>query len=120
MGPFKRNLPNILSGLRIFLMIPFILAIKNTDHFLLIISAFSIVLTDYLDGKLARACVQMPVLQDVTASTGRSHFAYRLAAVGNSVEQLRERHARDDGQRTSIHDRRTTRVSQPPVRRLRR
>ena len=55
MGPFKRNLPNILSGLRIFLMIPFILAIKNTDHLLLIISAVSIVLTDYLDGKLARA-----------------------------------------------------------------
>ncbi len=55
MGPFKRNLPNLLSGLRIFLMIPFVLAIRNNDSLMLIISAVSIVLTDYLDGKLARA-----------------------------------------------------------------
>ncbi len=55
MGPFKRNLPNLLSGLRIFLMIPFILAMRNNDDLMLIISAVSIVLTDYLDGKLARA-----------------------------------------------------------------
>jgi CDP-diacylglycerol--glycerol-3-phosphate 3-phosphatidyltransferase len=55
MGPFKRNLPNIISLIRLFLIIPFILAIRNNDNVVMIISAVSIVLTDYLDGKLARA-----------------------------------------------------------------
>jgi CDP-diacylglycerol--glycerol-3-phosphate 3-phosphatidyltransferase len=55
MGPLKRNLPNILSALRLILIIPFILAIRRNDNLMVVISAVSIVLSDYLDGKLARA-----------------------------------------------------------------
>jgi CDP-diacylglycerol--glycerol-3-phosphate 3-phosphatidyltransferase len=54
MGPLKRNLPNILSGIRIILIIPFVLAIRRNDNLVVIVSAVSIIMTDYLDGKLAR------------------------------------------------------------------
>ncbi len=64
MGPLKRNLPNILSGLRLILIIPFVLAIRRHDNLVVIVSAVSIVLTDYLDGKLARTW-------NVVSSTGK-------------------------------------------------
>lgn len=55
MGPFKRNLPNLLSALRIILIIPFVLALQNEDNLIMMISAASILITDFLDGRLARA-----------------------------------------------------------------
>jgi CDP-diacylglycerol--glycerol-3-phosphate 3-phosphatidyltransferase len=64
MGPLKRNLPNFLSALRLVLIIPFMVAIRRDDNLVIIVSAVSIVLTDYLDGKLARAW-------NIVSSTGK-------------------------------------------------
>jgi CDP-diacylglycerol--glycerol-3-phosphate 3-phosphatidyltransferase len=55
MNWFQRNLPNFLSGLRIIFIIPFIFAVQHNEHFLAILTAATIVLTDFLDGQLARA-----------------------------------------------------------------
>jgi cardiolipin synthase (CMP-forming) len=55
MGPFKRNLPNLLSGLRLLLIIPFVVALSHDNNLIVVIVAGSIVLTDFLDGQLARA-----------------------------------------------------------------
>jgi CDP-diacylglycerol--glycerol-3-phosphate 3-phosphatidyltransferase len=51
----KRYIPNILSAVRIILIIPFVMAIDRNDNLIVIITAATIVLTDYLDGRLARA-----------------------------------------------------------------
>jgi cardiolipin synthase (CMP-forming) len=55
MNWFRRNLPNLISGLRLLLIIPFVIALSHNDHLLVILVAATIVLTDFLDGQLARA-----------------------------------------------------------------
>jgi CDP-diacylglycerol--glycerol-3-phosphate 3-phosphatidyltransferase len=55
MSIFRKHLPNFLSALRLVLIIPFIIALSHNDHLMVIIVAATIVLTDFLDGQLARA-----------------------------------------------------------------
>jgi CDP-diacylglycerol--glycerol-3-phosphate 3-phosphatidyltransferase len=64
MNWFGRNIPNFLSVLRIIFIIPFIFAVRQNQHFLAILTAAVIVLTDFLDGQLARAW-------NVTSQTGK-------------------------------------------------
>jgi CDP-diacylglycerol--glycerol-3-phosphate 3-phosphatidyltransferase len=51
----KKHLPNLLSILRVLLMIPFFLAISREDMATLSLVSGTIILTDFLDGRLARA-----------------------------------------------------------------
>ncbi len=85
-GYLKRNIPNFLSALRIFLIIPFIMAIDHNDNLVVIITAATIVLTDFLDGRLARAW-------NVMSSTGKilDPLADKLctALAGISIVHLR-------------------------------
>lgn len=51
---FYKHIPNILSGLRIFLVIPFIYSLAYDDMPAVVLIAVTMVLTDYFDGFLAR------------------------------------------------------------------
>ena len=52
---FRRHIPNLISLLRPLLIIPFIAAVAHNSITLLIAIATVIVISDYLDGYLARA-----------------------------------------------------------------
>jgi CDP-diacylglycerol--glycerol-3-phosphate 3-phosphatidyltransferase len=49
-----KHIPNILSGLRIFLVIPFIYSLAYDDMPAVVLIAATMILTDYFDGFLAR------------------------------------------------------------------
>jgi CDP-diacylglycerol--glycerol-3-phosphate 3-phosphatidyltransferase len=55
MAAFRKSIPNLLSALRLILMIPFILALARNKIAILAIVTVVIILTDYFDGFLARA-----------------------------------------------------------------
>jgi len=52
---FKKIFPNFLSVLRIVLLVPFVMALRADDLTLSIVTVLTILATDFLDGKLARA-----------------------------------------------------------------
>ena len=54
MEPLYRYIPNILSVLRIFLIFPFTYSLAYNDMPAVILIAFTMILTDYFDGYLAR------------------------------------------------------------------
>lgn len=54
MDNLYKHIPNILSGLRIFLVIPFVYSLAYDDMPAVILIAATIILTDYFDGFLAR------------------------------------------------------------------
>jgi CDP-diacylglycerol--glycerol-3-phosphate 3-phosphatidyltransferase len=49
-----KHIPNILSGLRIFLVIPFIYSLAYDDMPAVVLIALAMILSDYFDGFLAR------------------------------------------------------------------
>jgi CDP-diacylglycerol--glycerol-3-phosphate 3-phosphatidyltransferase len=49
-----KHIPNMLSGLRIFLIIPFIYSLAYDDMPAVVLIAVTMILTDYFDGFLAR------------------------------------------------------------------
>lgn len=54
MEPLYRYIPNILSGLRIFLIIPFTYSLAYDDMTAVILITATMILSDYFDGYLAR------------------------------------------------------------------
>ncbi len=54
MEPLYRYIPNILSGLRIFLIIPFTYSLVYDDMAAVVLIVATMILSDYFDGYLAR------------------------------------------------------------------
>lgn len=55
MAEFRKSVPNLLSAARVILMIPFIVALSRNNMVILAIVTAIIILSDYIDGLLARA-----------------------------------------------------------------
>lgn len=54
MDNLHKHIPNILSGLRIFLVIPFVYSLAYDDMPAVVLIAATMILSDYFDGFLAR------------------------------------------------------------------
>lgn len=54
MKPVYRYIPNILSGLRVFLILPFTYSLVYDDMAAVILIVVTMILSDYFDGYLAR------------------------------------------------------------------
>lgn len=54
MIPLHTHIPNILSGLRVFLIIPFIYSLAYDDMVAVFLIVVTMILSDYFDGYLAR------------------------------------------------------------------
>jgi CDP-diacylglycerol--glycerol-3-phosphate 3-phosphatidyltransferase len=54
MNRLKANIPNLLSASRLFLIVPFYMAMAHSSYFWIIVLTAVIISTDYFDGFLAR------------------------------------------------------------------